>query len=299
MYDIFILEKYKKICLKINIGLDLIAEDINKILKNALDEDLGNGDVTTNWIIPEDMQLKGTLLAKSNGVIAGLDVFVATLKIIDRNIQVDLFIEDGKFVERGEVIARVVGSGRALLSAERVALNLLQRMSGIANQTNEYVNAVKGTKAVILDTRKTAPGLRVLDKMAIKIGGGHNHRFGLFDMVLIKDNHLSAAGSITNAVEKVRANNKNNLQIEVEVKNLSELKEAITMKVDRILLDNMSAEQMREAVKIADGLIPLEASGNITLDNVKEIAETGVDYISSGMLTHSVKAMDISFLIEE
>lgn len=277
----------------------LINEDIKNIIKNALSEDLGSGDATTDWIIPENMQLKGTLLAKSNGVIAGLDVFVATFKMIDRNIQVDLFIEDGKFVERGEVIARVVGSGRALLSAERVALNLLQRMSGVATQTNKFVNKIKGTKTIILDTRKTAPGLRVLDKMAVKIGGGYNHRFGLFDMVLIKDNHLSAAGSITNAVEKVRASNKNNLKIEVEVKNISELKEAITMKVDRILLDNMSIEQMHEAVKIADGLIPLEASGNITLDNVKEIADTGVNFISSGMLTHSVKAMDISFLIEE
>ena len=245
------------------------------------------------------MQLNGTLLVKSDGVIAGLDIFTATLKMIDENTEIDLLIEDGEMIEKGMIIARVIGSGKALLSAERVALNLLQRMSGIATQTNKFVNAVKGTKAIILDTRKTVPGLRVFDKMAVKIGGGYNHRFGLFDMVLIKDNHISAAGSITNAVEKVRASNKNNLQIEVEVKNISELKEALTMKVDRILLDNMSSEQMREAVKISNGSIPLEASGNITLDNVKEIADTGVDFISSGMLTHSVNAMDISFLIEE
>lgn len=275
------------------------TDAIKKIIKNALDEDLGTGDVTTNWIIPEIMQLKGALIAKSEGVIAGLNVFQTTLKMIDENAIVDFRVSDGEWIKKGVVIATAVGSGRALLSAERVALNLLQRMSGIATQTNKFVNKVKGTKAVILDTRKTVPGLRVLDKMAVKIGGGQNHRFGLYDMVLIKDNHISAAGSITSAVRKVRENNKTNLQIEVEVKNLAELNEAIEMKVDRILLDNMSAEQMRDAVKISNGKIPLEASGNITLENIRDIAETGVDFISSGLLTHSVNAMDISFLIEE
>jgi nicotinate-nucleotide pyrophosphorylase (carboxylating) len=282
-----------------NNGLKLNTKDIRKIIKNALKEDLGSGDITTNWIIPDDMQLKGSLIAKANGIIAGLEIFIETLKIIDKNIFVDLWVYDGDRIEENSIIAKVSGSGRTLLSGERVALNLLQRMSGIATQTYQFVTAVKGTKAIILDTRKTAPGLRVLDKMAVQIGGGQNHRFGLFDMVLIKDNHISAAGSITNAVYKVRKQNKDNLKIEVEVKNQSELKEAIELKVDRILLDNMTIEGMHEAVKITNGRIPLEASGNISLKNVRSIAETGVDFISSGMLTHSVKALDISFLIEE
>ncbi len=277
----------------------MITEEIKKIIKNALNEDLDNGDVTTNWIIPKEMQLKGTLLSKSDGIIAGTDIFISTLKMIDKNVQVDLLVSDGDKVKKGTIIAKVSGTGRALLSGERVALNLLQRMSGIATQTYKYVNAIKGTKAIILDTRKTVPGLRILDKLAVKTGGGQNHRFGLYDMVLIKDNHISAAGNISSAVEKVRDKNKNNLKIEVEVKNHKELKEAIELKVDRILLDNMSVEEMREAVKITNGQIPLEASGNITLENVRAIAETGVDFISSGMLTHSVKALDISFLIEE
>ena len=282
-----------------NNGLKLNTKDIRKIIKNALKEDLGSGDITTNWIIPDDMQLKGSLIAKANGIIAGLEIFIETLKIIDKNIFVDLLVYDGDRIEENSIIAKVSGSGRTLLSGERVALNLLQRMSGIATQTYQFVTAVKGTKAIILDTRKTVPGLRVLDKMAVQIGGGQNHRFGLFDMVLIKDNHISAAGSITNAVYKVRKQNKDNLKIEVEVKNQSELKEAIELKVDRILLDNMTIEGMHEAVKITNGRIPLEASGNISLKNVRSIAETGVDFISSGMLTHSVKALDISFLIEE
>ncbi len=275
------------------------TKNISKIIKTALHEDLGSGDITTNWIIPDDMQLKGSLIAKANGIIGGLEIFIETLKIIDKNIFVDLLVYDGDRIEENSIIAKVSGSGRALLSGERVALNLLQRMSGIATQTHQLVTAVKGTKAIILDTRKTVPGLRVLDKMAVQIGGGQNHRFGLFDMVLIKDNHINAAGSITKAVEKVRAKNKNSLKIEVEVKNQSELKEAIELNVDRILLDNMTVSEMREAVKITNGRIPLEASGNITIENIKDIAKTGVDFISSGMLTHSVKALDISFLIEK
>ena len=277
----------------------MITEEIRRIIKNALDEDTGSGDVTTNWIIPDDKHLKGTLLAKAEGVIAGLEVFVSTLKMINEYVQVELKVKDGDKVEKGTIIANVSGPGYALLSGERVALNLLQRMSGIATQTRKLVSAVKGTKSKILDTRKTVPGLRILDKLAVRIGGGQNHRFGLFDMVLIKDNHISAAGSITNAVNKVRTKNKDNLKIEVEVKNQSELKEAIQLGVDRILLDNMTVDEMREAVIITNGRIPLEASGNITFDNVRVIAETGVDFISSGMLTHSVKALDISFLIEE
>jgi nicotinate-nucleotide pyrophosphorylase (carboxylating) len=276
----------------------LITPEIKKIIKNALQEDLGSGDVTSDRIIPQTMQLTGVLIAKAEGILAGLEIFREVMITVDQNIQIKYLLNDGSLVKPGEKIAVVSGPGRALLSAERVALNMLQRMSGIATQTHKLVKAVDGTKAVILDTRKTVPGLRVLDKMAVKTGGGKNHRFGLFDMVLIKDNHISAAGSITGAVNKARNSNKSNLLIEVEVKNLDELKEAITLQVDRILLDNMSFEQMKEAVKITTGRIPLEASGNISADNIRKTAETGVDYISSGMLTHSVKALDISFLIE-
>lgn len=274
------------------------TESIRTIIKNALGEDLGSGDVTTSWIIPDDIQLKGTLFAKANGIIAGLEVFTTTLKMIDKNVKVELLATDGDEVVKGTVIARVSGPGQALLSGERVALNLLQRMSGIATQTRKLVSAIQGTKTKILDTRKTVPGLRILDKMAVQIGGGQNHRFGLFDMVLIKDNHISAARSITNAVNKVRASNKDKLKVEVEVKNQSELKEAIKLNVDRILLDNMTVDELRNAVKVVNGRVPLEASGNISIDNVRVIAETGVDFISSGILTHSVKALDISFLVE-
>ncbi|MEJ2055594.1 MAG: carboxylating nicotinate-nucleotide diphosphorylase [Calditrichaceae bacterium] len=276
----------------------MITPEIKKIIKNALQEDLGSGDVTSDRIIPQTMQLTGVLIAKAEGILAGLEIFREVMITVDQNIQIKYLLNDGSLVKPGEKIAVVSGPGRALLSGERVALNLLQRMSGIATQTRKLVKAVDGTKAVILDTRKTVPGLRVLDKMAVKTGGGKNHRFGLFDMVLIKDNHISAAGGITGAVNKARNSNKSNLLIEVEVKNLDELKEAITLQVDRILLDNMSFEQMKEAVKITTGRIPLEASGNISADNIRKTAETGVDYISSGMLTHSVKALDISFLIE-
>jgi nicotinate-nucleotide pyrophosphorylase (carboxylating) len=276
----------------------LISDEIKNIIKTALQEDLGSGDVTSDRIIPQTMQLTGVLIAKAEGILAGLEIFREVMITVDQNIQIKYLLNDGSLVKPGEKIAVVSGPGRALLSGERVALNLLQRMSGIATQTRKLVKAVDGTKAVILDTRKTVPGLRILDKMAVKIGGGQNHRFGLFDMVLIKDNHISAAGNITNAVSQVRDKNENNLLIEVEVKNLNELKESIDLQIDRILLDNMSIDQMKEAVKINDGRIPLEASGNISADNIRKTAETGVDYISSGMLTHSVKALDISFLIE-
>jgi len=276
----------------------LLDKRIKAIIRNALDEDIGSGDVTSERIIPENMQLKGSLISKAEGIIAGLEVFREVLKTVDQKTRIELIVNDGDTVRPGMNLAKIFGPGRALLSAERVALNLLQRMSGIATQTNKFVKSIEGTKAAVLDTRKTVPGLRILDKLAVKTGGGRNHRFGLFDMVLIKENHIKAAGSIVNAVQQVRNKNQTELKIEVEVKNIMELKEALALKVDRILLDNMSVEQMREAVEITKGAIPLEASGNISMENIREIAETGVDYISSGMLTHSVKALDISFLIQ-
>jgi nicotinate-nucleotide pyrophosphorylase (carboxylating) len=217
--------------------------------------------------------------------------------LIDERAQFTPRVADGDQVEAGTIIATVSGPGPALLSGERVALNLLQRMSGIATLTHKFIQAVSGTKAVVLDTRKTAPGLRWLDKWAVRLGGGQNHRFGLYDMVLIKDNHIAAAGSITEAVRRVRAGDKRSRAIEVEVKTLAELEETLELAVDRILLDNMSPAQMREAVQIANGRTPLEASGNVSLDNVADIAATGVDYISVGLLTHSVQALDVSLLL--
>jgi nicotinate-nucleotide pyrophosphorylase (carboxylating) len=207
-------------------------------------------------------------------------------------------VADGDPVTVGQVIATVGGPGRALLAGERVALNFLQRMSGIASLAGSFVTAVQGTRAVILDTRKTAPGLRLLDKWAVRLGGAQNHRSGLYDMVLIKDNHIAAVGGITQAVQRVRARDRRKRAIEVEVKYLAELQEALELKVDRIMLDNMSLDQMREAVRLTDGHVPLEASGNVTLENVAAVAATGVDYISVGALTHSVRALDISLKLE-
>ena len=202
-------------------------------------------------------------------------------------------------MEKGVEIARITGQGRAILSGERVALNLLQRMSGIATLTRQFVEAVRGTSAVILDTRKTMPGLRMLDKCAVRLGGGQNHRFGLYDMVMIKDNHIAAVGSITQAVAQVRAHDQQRRPIEVEVKNLEELAETLPLNVDRILLDNMTPAMMRDAVRLTNRRVPLEASGNVSLENVAAIAATGVDYISIGKLTHSAKALDISLLLSE
>jgi nicotinate-nucleotide pyrophosphorylase (carboxylating) len=208
-------------------------------------------------------------------------------------------VNDGERVEAGKILATVGSNGRALLSAERTALNFLQRMSGTASLTRQFVDAVKGTSAVILDTRKTVPGLRVFDKWAVFLGGGQNHRLGLFDMVLIKDNHIHIAGSITEAISRIRSGAGSNFKIEVEVRDMEELREALELKVDKILLDNMNLKELTQAVKIADGRVPLEASGNVDLGNVAAIASTGVNFISIGRLTHSAKALDISFLIEE
>lgn len=272
---------------------------IQTIIRRALEEDIGDGDITTLATIPEDARLTGRFLAKEGGVIAGLDVAAMTFIELDPQAQMICNVGDGERVEQGTEIARVIGQGRAILSGERVALNLLQRMSGIATQTRQFVEAARGASAVILDTRKTMPGLRVLDKWAVRLGGGENHRFGLFDMAMIKDNHIAAVGSITRAVAQVRAHDSRRRPIEVEVKNLEELAETLPLNVDRILLDNMTPEMMREAARLTNQRVPLEASGNVSLENVAEIAATGVNYISIGKLTHSVKALDISLLLEE
>jgi nicotinate-nucleotide pyrophosphorylase (carboxylating) len=274
-----------------------ILLQIKPIIQNALAEDIGDGDVTTDCIVAPEARLKGQFIAKAAGIVAGLEVVRLTFSLIDERVQFTPRVADGDQVEAGTIIATVSGPGQALLNGERVALNLLQRMSGIATLTHKFIQAVSGTKAVVLDTRKTAPGLRWLDKWAVRLGGGQNHRFGLYDMVLIKDNHIAAAGSITEAVRRVRAGDKRGRAIEVEVKTLAELEETLELAVDRILLDNMSPAQMREAVQIANGRTPLEASGNVSLDNVADIAATGVDYISVGLLTHSVQALDVSLLL--
>ena len=273
-------------------------KSLRVIIHRALEEDLGDGDITTLSTVPARSVLKGTYITKESGIIAGLEVVRETLKYLDPRISFSARVSDGKRVTRGTVLATVHGNGRAILVAERTALNFFQRMSGIATITRMYVNAVRKTKTIIVDTRKTAPGLRLLDKWAVRLGGGQNHRFGLYDMVLIKENHIAAAGGITQAVTRVRATDMKKRAIEFEVQTLNELRETLELNVDRILLDNMSLKHMRDAVRITNGKIELEASGNVSLENVAAVAATGVDIISVGKLTHSVHALDISFLIE-
>lgn len=286
-----------------------IVEQAKPAVLFALKEDIGDGDVTSLATIQPDMEAEGQFLAKAPGVIAGLEIAELVYRVLEEefspggrsssregvaSVQFFAFVEDGETVEAGTVVARAVGGAQHLLTAERVALNFLQRMSGIATMTKRYVDAAKESSAVILDTRKTAPGLRFFDKLAVAQGGGVNHRFGLFDMALIKDNHIAAAGGITPAVQRVRARY-SGLPIEVEVADLNQLREALALDLDRILLDNMTTEQIGEAVRIAGGRTPLEASGGVNLDNVAAIGATGVDSISVGALTHSVPALDISF----
>lgn len=276
-----------------------ISGDIDRIVLAALAEDIGDGDVTTDNTIPEDTRLTGRFLAKESGIVAGIHVVWRTFALLDPRVELLMLIGDGVCVERGQVIAQVSGPGRAILTGERVALNFLQRMSGIATATRAYVDAVADTHAVILDTRKTAPGLRLFDKWAVRLGGGSNHRIGLYDMALIKDNHIVAVGSITAAVRAVREGDAKGRQIEVEVTNLAQLAEALATGVDRIMLDNMPLDTMAEAVRLTAGRVPLEASGGISMASVREVAETGVDFISVGALTHSVNALDISLDLQE
>lgn len=266
---------------------------ISNCIKRALEEDIQSGDVTTNNIVPVDASLRAQIIAKQGGVVAGLDVARSTFLLLDDVVKFEAKVGEGSAVSAGTVLAEISGPARALLTGERTALNFLGRMSGIATFTQEFVRAVAGTKAKILDTRKTAPGLRLVDKRAVLLGGGHNHRTGLFDLVLIKDNHIDFAGSITAAVERVRASGPR-LEIEVETRSLEDVREALSLGVEKILLDNMSLETMRAAVKLTAGRATLEASGNVSLENVRDVAETGVDYISVGALTHSVRVFDVS-----
>lgn len=271
---------------------------LEELIRTSLAEDIGSGDATTAAVLGGEERGSARVVAKSELVVAGIDLFRRVFLAVDSRIQVTPLCEDGQQLQRGAVAAEAAGPLAGILIAERVALNFLQRMCGIATATRQYVEAVAGTGAKILDTRKTAPGLRLLDKYAVRVGGGVNHRFGLSNAVLIKDNHIEAAGGITEAVARVRRNASHTLKIEVEVKNLRELNEALEAKVDIVMLDNMAVEEMREAVLHVKGRVPLEASGNVTLANVRQVAETGVNFISVGALTHSVKAADLSLLVK-
>ena len=277
-------------------GLNI--EEIKSVIDYALKEDIGSGDITTNSLIPLDLQAKATMVAKSTGVIAGLAVAECVFRSLSNDINWKALVRDGDRVSKGDLILEISGSYRALLTGERVALNFLQRMSGIATMTSNYVDLVKDYKANILDTRKTAPGLRLLDKYAVMTGGGRNHRIGLYDMVLIKDNHIKIAGGITRAVAQIKTNLPKGIKIEVETTTVEEVNEALAAGVDVIMLDNMSNTQMAQCVKIINGRTKVEASGNMTSQRLKEVAETGVDFISIGALTHSVIAFDISMNIE-
>ncbi len=272
-------------------------DKMDDLIERALHEDVNGYDCTTEAIFTPDQRSEAILIAKSDGIIAGLEVFQRVFKCLDKDSTIEFFFNDGDRVQGGDRILRIKGRTHALLVGERTALNLIQRMSGIATQTQACVRCVEGTKAKIVDTRKTAPGLRFLDKMAIRMGGGYNHRMGLYDAAMIKDNHITAAGGIKNAVERVRANVSHMTKIEVEVQTLEDLETAIESGADVVMLDNMSLAEVKKAVDHAAGRVLLEASGNITLDCVKEVAQTGVDIISIGALTHSVLALDLSFKI--
>ena len=271
----------------------MLPAEVLENIRRALAEDIGSGDVTTDNIVPPAASLRGRIIAKQSGVVAGLQLAEAVWSELDPRITFTQNINDGSTVENRTLVAEVAGPARALLTGERTALNFLGRMSGIATLTRQFVDAVSGTPAIILDTRKTAPGLRFIDKLAVRLGGGQNHRTGLFDMVLIKDNHIDFAGSITAAVTRVREAGVK-VEIEVEARTLDHVREALALGVERILLDNMTLETMREAVQIADGRAKLEASGNVSLENVLEVARTRVDYISVGALTHSPRVFDVS-----
>ncbi len=270
-----------------------ISPEILTSIQRALDEDIRTGDVTTNSIVSEDATMRGQIIAKQSGIIAGLDVAEACFSLVDVRVAFASQIEEGARVQDRQLLATIEGPARALLTGERTALNFLGRMSGIATLTRQFVDAVAGTKAVILDTRKTAPGLRAADKLAVLRGGGQNHRIGLYDMILIKDNHIDFAGGMEEAVRLAKESG-NGIQIEVEARSVQDVKIALGLGIERILLDNMSNEMMKEAVKLTNGKAKLEASGNVTLETVRQIAETGVDYISSGALTHSAKVFDVS-----
>jgi len=272
---------------------------VRRLIEEALQEDLGWKDVTTSSILDGGERGTAVAIAKARLIVAGLDVFAEVFRCLDESLEITALKREGDQADVGEVIAEIKGDLGNILRAERVALNILQRMCGIATGTRHYVEAVAGTKARIVDTRKTLPGFRTLDRYAVSIGGGFNHRFGLSDGVLIKDNHIDAAGGIAEAVKRCRTKIHHLLKIEVECRNIEDVGETLRCGADVLLLDNMSPEEMKKAVGLVQGRVVLEASGNVTLRNVREVAETGVDLISVGALTHSVRAADISLLIKQ
>ena len=271
---------------------------IGSFIVNALAEDVGDGDHTSLATIPAGTQGKAKLLVKDSGILAGVELAIEIFKQVDPNLKVNVLLQDGATIKPKDIVLEVEGDAQSILKAERLVLNCMQRMSGIATKTHEIVEMLKGTDTKVLDTRKTTPGIRYLEKWAVKIGGGVNHRFGLFDMILIKDNHVDYSGGIRKAIENTKhyleTSNKN-LKIEIEVRSLDELQQVLeTGGVDRILLDNFNFDDLRKAVNMINGKFDTEASGGITIDNIRQYAECGVDYISVGALTHSVKSLDLS-----
>ena len=271
---------------------------IDDLIKKALLEDINYVDVTTDYLVDNNATTTAKFVAKDDGVLAGIKIAMRVFELLDDKINYEIFINDGQKVKKGDIIAKMSGKTRALLKGERTALNLVQHMSGIATQTNKCVELIKGTNASIAETRKTLPGLRPIQKYSVVAGGGRNHRYNLSDCAMLKDNHIDAYGSLTNAVKALREKIGHTTKIEVEVRDFKELDDAINIGADIIMLDNMSCEMMKEAVEITNGRAVLEASGNVTLDNIREVALTGVDIISLGALTHSVKCFDISMKID-
>jgi len=281
--------------------MKILDSNIKCLIQLALSEDIGRGDITSDALVEDILTGKAVIVAKDVGILAGLEVAKTVFQMVNPKIIFSSLIEDGEKIKKGDKVALIQGKVKSILSAERTVLNFLQRLSGIATLTSKYVEKVKGTKVKILDTRKTTPGLRILEKYAVKTGGGENHRMGLFDMILIKDNHIKAAGGISEAI-KIAKSKYGKKTIEVEVRNLNEVKEAIESKPDWIMLDNMKIEDMKKAVRIirsTNSHIKIEASGGVNLGNVRKIALTKVDFISVGALTHSAPALDLSLILVE
>lgn len=278
------------------------SEELKTQIRNWLAEDIGNGDITTETTIPASSQAKAIIHMKDSGIIAGIPVAALVFQVVDASLQFKALVNDGDYVDRGTVIIEVEGSTRSLLTGERLALNLMQRLSGIATKTKQYVDALQGLPTRLVDTRKTTPGHRMLEKYAVRVGGGHNHRYGLYDAVMIKDNHIKGAGSITAAIEAARARIPHTMKIEVETESIEQIQEALAAGADIIMLDNMDNEAMKEAamyIKAQSPHVIVEASGGITLDTIYEKAATGVDVISVGGLTYSFQALDISLDLNE
>ena len=269
-----------------------------QFIEAALQEDIRSGDITTNSLIPADAQATALMRFRESGIVCGIDAAKSTFQLLDSTIDLKVLLEDGNSVKADDVALEIHGDARAILTGERVALNIVQHLSGIASATAQYVKETQGTRARIVDTRKTTPGLRLLEKYAVRCGGGHNHRYALDDMILIKDNHIALCGGIKNAVSRARENVGHSVKIEVECDRLDQVQEALHAGAELILLDNMSPEIMRQAVELANGKAQCEASGNINLQTVRAAAESGVDVISIGALTHSVRALDVGLDIE-